>query len=108
MHKHQCKLNRAFKLTDHTEENLLCLQIVFTKYFRDNFAGSEAGYLRYKEHFDKLGGIGIIKGRGMKSITIGVLTILRGEDAEKLRALEKLCSWECLDDKPLLLEVRKR
>jgi len=106
-HKKHCKLNRAFVLNSTTEEHLMCLSLDFVKHFRDNFAGSDEGYKRYKEHFDKLGTFGVEKGRGIHSVTVGVLEIVRGRDLVKLRALEKLCEGECFNDWALLLEVRQ-
>ena len=62
-HKRQCKANRTFVLSSTTEEHLMCLSLDFVKHFRDNFAGSDEGYRRYKEHFDKLETFGVEKGR---------------------------------------------
>ena len=86
-HKRECKENRAFVINAQTEEHLMCLSLDFPTHFQDNFAGDERGYKRYKEHFDKLGSLGAEKGRGITSITVSVLEILRGDDIVKLRAL---------------------
>ena len=85
----------------------MCLSLDFPTYFQDNFAGDERGYKRYKEHFDKLGSLGAEKGRGITSITVGVLEILRGGDLVKLRALVGLSGEDCFNDISLHLEACK-
>ena len=63
---------------------------------------------QHKEHFDKLGDIGTVKGRSAYGMTVGVLEILCGDDREKLAALASLCEVECFDDVKLLLKARRK
>mmetsp|Transcript_29758 Transcript_29758/g.59185 ORF Transcript_29758/g.59185 Transcript_29758/m.59185 type:complete len:270 (-) Transcript_29758:124-933(-) len=105
IHKSECKKNRSFELNKLTEEHFMCLSLDFAKYFHDNFAGDERGYKRYKGHFDKLGSFGEEKGRGITSITVGVLEILRGKDVVKLRALTELSGPNCFNDHELHLDA---
>jgi len=105
VHKRHCKENRSFFLCQQTEEHLMCLSLDFPTYFNDHFAGDERGYKRYKEQFDKLGSFGVEKGRGIASITVKVLEILRGKDLVKLRALAELSGQDCFNDRELHLSA---
>ncbi|GMH65078.1 hypothetical protein TL16_g04115 [Triparma laevis f. inornata] len=68
----------------------------FNEYFRRQFNGNEATFLKWKEVFDELE---IVGGRGCHHnvrvhLETQVLSITRSEDLVKLRALAELCSKE--------------
>ena len=82
----------------------------FNKYFRNQFNGNEATFLKWKEVFDVLE---IVGGMGCHHnvrvyLETQVLTITRLEDLVKLRALAKLCSKEFFDDMSLLVVAWRR
>ena len=77
----------------------------FNEFFRKQFNGNKATYLRWKEVFDVLG-IGAKGGGG--SIETQVLGITSLEDLVKFRALAKLCNQEFFDDKSLLVVAWRR
>ncbi|GMH75768.1 hypothetical protein TrLO_g2659 [Triparma laevis f. longispina] len=81
----------------------------FNEYFRKQFNGNEATYLRWKEVFDVLeieGGKGIYY-TVRESLEQQVLRITRSQDLVKLRALAKLCSQEFFNDPSLLMVASK-
>ncbi|GMH79626.1 hypothetical protein TL16_g08205 [Triparma laevis f. inornata] len=77
----------------------------FNEYFRKQFNGNEAAFLRWKEVYDVLeivGGMGChhnVRGH----LETQVLSITRSEDLVKLRALAKLCSRDFFNDESLLV-----
>ncbi|GMH56967.1 hypothetical protein TL16_g02261 [Triparma laevis f. inornata] len=82
----------------------------FNDYFRNQFNGNEATFLKWKEVFDVLE---IVGGMGCNHnvrvyLETQVLTITRLEDLVKLRALAKLCSKEFFDDMSLLVVAWRR
>ncbi|GMH86227.1 hypothetical protein TL16_g10479 [Triparma laevis f. inornata] len=82
----------------------------FNEYFRKQFNGNEATYLRLKEVFDVLeieGGKGIYY-TVRESLEHQVLRITRSEDLVKLKALAKLCSKEFFNDESLLVVACRR
>ena len=102
-------MNRKFELKEQTEEYLFGLHVKCGFYFDRLFAGNEEGFERYSALFEQLGNIGFERGRGIHSITVGVLMILRSyKDREKLEALAKLTGpEEGFDDRALHLESRR-
>ncbi|GMI03145.1 hypothetical protein TrLO_g2503 [Triparma laevis f. longispina] len=80
----------------------------FNEYFRNQFNGNDATYLRRKEVFDVLE-IGNVRDVGPDlPLERQVLMITKSEDLVKLRALAKLCSREVFDDKSLLVVAWRR
>ncbi|GMH54016.1 hypothetical protein TL16_g01586 [Triparma laevis f. inornata] len=82
----------------------------FNEYFRKQFNGNEATFLKWKEFFDVLE---IVGGRGCHHnvrvhLETQVLTITRSEHLVKLRALAELCSREFCDDPSLLVVAWRR
>ena len=89
--KKQCKLNRKFELKEQTEEYLFGLRMNFSFYFDRSFAGNEAGGECYRLRFEQLGNLRFERGKGITSITVGVLMVLRSyKYSKKLEALAKL------------------
>ena len=108
-HKKQCKENRKFELSEQTEEYLFALHVKCGFYFDRLFAGNEEGFERYSALFEQLGDLGFERGKGINSITVGVLMILRSyKDRRKLEALAKLAGREeGFDDRALHLEAMR-
>ncbi|GMH60914.1 hypothetical protein TL16_g03151 [Triparma laevis f. inornata] len=80
----------------------------FNEFFRNQFNGNEATYLRWKEVFDELE-IGNARDVGPDlPLEQQVLMITKSEDLVKLRALAKLCSLEFFEDSSLSVTVEKR
>ena len=81
----------------------------FSFYFDRIFAVNEAGGERYRVLFEQLGNLGFERGKGVTSITAGVLMVLRAyKDRKKLEALAKLSGEdEGFDDRALHLEAMR-
>ncbi|GMH90529.1 hypothetical protein TL16_g11794 [Triparma laevis f. inornata] len=82
----------------------------FNEYFRKQFNGNEATYLRWKEVFYVLK---IVGGRGCHHnvrvhLETQALSITRPEDLVKLSALAKLCSKEFFDEPSLSVVAWRR
>ena len=73
------------------------------------FASNEAGGERYRMLFEQLDDLGFERGKGVTSIMVGVLMILRAyNNRKKLEALAKLSGQEeGFDDRALHLEARR-
>ena len=85
---------------------LFGLRMNFGFYFDRIFAGNEAGSERYRLLFELIGDLEFERGKGVNSITVGVLMILRSYNyRKKLDALAKLSgSDEGFDDRTPHLE----
>ena len=95
-------MNRKFKLNEHTEKLFHSLRIIY--------ASNTAGFEHYRLMFEQLGDLGDEMGKGINSITVGVLMILRSyKDRKKLEALAKLTGKEegLRDDRELHLEASR-
>ena len=81
----------------------------FGFYFDRIFACNEMGYERYRLLYEQLGDLGLEREKGVTSITVGVLVVLRSyKDRKKLKALTKLSGQEeGFGDDALYLEARK-
>ena len=109
-------------MTLRSSQYLFGLRMKFGFYFDRIFAGNEKNSELYRLFFEHLGDLGFERGKGVTSITVGVLMILRSyKDRKKLKALAKLTSRKgedileiteigielCIVDYALELEARR-